>query len=171
MNVLPRLDIKGASYETFQAQAPSPACNIVTGLLTGGFSWSRSYTFVPSTVTLAPVSTNASKGVQGDPLHLDPDRKRRRGHIYSTVMHWPLSFSPRVPLLRTPWACPWLPSTSSALVLVVNLLLTLLLTLGNSLFVRREQHWTGGCLEPHPQSTTLPPLPSHAESEFGVSDS
>ena len=46
-------------------------------------------------------------------------------------------------------------ATSSALVLVV----IALLTLGNSLFVRREQHWEVGCLEPHPQSTTLSPPP------------
>ena len=52
--------------------------------------------------------------------------------------------------------------SNSALVLVVNLLFTLLLTVGNNLFVRREQHWVkggGGCLKPHPQSAKLPPHP------------
>ena len=71
-----------------QATVSPRTGNIVTCLRTGGFSWSRLYTSVPSTMTLAPVSTTASKGV----LCTSIRKVNALGGHNCPLMHWsPLS--------------------------------------------------------------------------------
>ena len=115
--------------------APSLVCIIVTGLLTGGFS---SEPIIRIRAQHRDFRARVHHGLQGDPLHHDPDRKRCRGaqlsHRDALVSFIHKRGHGAVHQVHGFLCC-------FALVLVANILLTLLLTLSNSLFVRRRGSW------------------------------
>ena len=120
-------------------RAPSPACNIVTSFLKGGFSWSPSFTSVPGTVTLVPASTTASKGVPCTWIWtvnaIGGAQLSYHDALVSFIPkrgHGAVHPAPGFLCCKPPGLVLGSLSTSSALALATNLL-TLLLTQRNSL--------------------------------------